>query len=156
MQARAWTLFLAMITGTTSGCIGATGDEALMEEEAAGVQCPGRKAIYRYTYSHGGSQYRFDVTYEIDAGRTWLDQKKIGGPRLPQHRVRDEWLYCLFEEDYPVTFTAGGHTHRCTHSCGLFGSRDELHCDSWDVGGGGPVQLTLAPEDPLIVFECPQ
>jgi hypothetical protein len=130
---------LALAALALVGCVEPPHDGEIVEEQSP--LCLGLR-IDHYEYEFEEVYYKADVTFNPANGVTYFDQKRIGGPRLPQHTVTPSWISCPAPNKNVVLHASGHIDHPAALVC-MPGGDVEMHLASTDLPGNPPAQLYL-------------
>src|SRR5688572_11856595 len=81
-------LFVVGMMVAAGACVTSETEELAAEDtETATAASSLCREVKHYTYSFGGSVYRWDVTTQLWDGRQFVDERRIGGGFYRQYRV---------------------------------------------------------------------
>jgi hypothetical protein len=117
------------------------GEESVSETEE-GLTCSWNYILH-YNYTDDGGTYRWHVSQNLDTGKRYVDERRIGGGFYKQYSLTTGWTVCPGGIE-TVTLKNGTLVLSGPHNC-LPGGNEEVHLEK---------QRLLVPQAPFATYEC--
>jgi hypothetical protein len=144
---------VSMMALTTPACMAGAditedADENMVGEleenvgEAEQALCQWNEILH-YNYTDGTGTYRWHVSYNFSTGKSYVDERRIGGGFYKQYNLTPGWTICPSAPEN-ITLKSGLLTLSGPHNC-LPNNNEEVHLEK---------QRLLVRQSPFITYEC--